>query len=444
MKSTKKASNAGKFYPSDKTELKNLIETFAIESTPFQSRAVIVPHAGYAYSGKLAAKGIQTLIQDAENIFLISPAHFERIVGCTVPAYSYFETPLGKVKVNTNIVKDLISLGMCENCNNAFEHEHSIEVQLPLIKTFFPNAKIVPIIYGCENYKTISALIKYFWADEKNVFVISSDLSHYYPAKEAIKIDNYTANLIENNEIKNFEMDMACGAVGICGLADFAKEQNYTLIRNGLTNSGETTGDTSRVVGYGTWFLYEGYKNSFIKKYYSDLVLSICKRSIESGLHLGSSLPETYPEVFYERGACFVTLQIHGNLRGCIGSVIAHRALVIDLIKNAHAAAFTDPRFNSLTLNEFANVEIEVSLLSKPEQIYFKDENELLRQIEPYKDGIIIRDGSRQGVYLPDVWAALPEKNKFLQSLKLKAGIDKNKSFENINVFKFSSTKISQ
>ena len=186
------------------------------------------------------------------------------------------------------------------------------------------------------------------------------------------------------------------------------------------------------------------YWNSFIKKYYSDLVLSICKRSIESGLHLGSSLPETYPEVFYERGACFVTLQIHGNLRGCIGSVIAHRALVIDLIKNAHAAAFTDPRFNSLTLNEFANVEIEVSLLSKPEQIYFKDENELLRQIEPYKDGIIIRDGSRQGVYLPDVWAALPEKNKFLQSLKLKAGIDKNKSFENINVFKFSSTKISQ
>lgn len=443
MENIKKASAAGKFYPSDKTKLINMMATFQKEAQPgYQSRAIIVPHAGYIYSGELAAKGYQYLDKSAKNVFIIAPAHYERIYGCAISDYDAFETPLGKINVNKELSKKLIEQFKYETCNSAFEKEHSIEVQLPFIQTFLPQAKIIPVLYGCQDYKIISELIKYLWQNEENAFVISSDLSHFYPEKEALKVDYYTANLIETNEVKNFEADMACGAVGICGITTFAKENGFSLIRIGITNSGEITGDTSSVVGYGSWLLFEGSKNEYIKEQFSKMVLDICKSSIESGLQLGNSLPRNYPDVLDERGACFVTLQIHNQLRGCIGSVIAHRPLMVDLIKNAHAAAFSDPRFNELTLDEFDMLQIEVSLLSKPEKIEFKTEKELLAKITLGTDGIILRDGNKQGVYLPTVWEQLKDKKLFLTSLKTKAGMDKEVLSESFEAFKFQTTTI--
>lgn len=445
MKNIKKAFVAGRFYPGNKDELKNLIESFKKETPPssnYQSRAIIVPHAGYIYSGRLAVQGFQYLDKNVKTVFVISPAHKERVFGCAIADYEAFETPLGEIEVNKESTKEIARLFKCKVCNDAFETEHAIEVQLPLIQTFLPNAKIVPIIYGCEDYKNISEILKHLWQNKENGFVISSDLSHFYPEKDALRVDYFTANLIETNEVKNFEADMACGAVGICGIADFAKENDFSLVRVGVTNSGEITGDTSSVVGYGSWFLYESGKNEYIKEYFSKTVLDICKSSIESGLQLGNSLPQDYPEVLEERGACFVTLKIHGQLRGCIGSIIAHRPLMQDLIKNAHAAAFSDPRFNSLTLDEFETLQIEVSLLSKPEKIDFADEDDLLNKITPHKDGLILRDGCNQGVYLPAVWEQLPDKKVFLASLKVKAGIDKTQCRESLDAQKFYTTMI--
>ena len=264
----KKSASAGTFYPSDKEELTNLIRCFEIKQPPYSSRAVIIPHAGYIYSGKLAANGIQHLKKDAKNVFIFAPAHYERIFGCTVCDYDTFETPLGDIKVNKKLIRQAAEFCDCNKSNFAFEKEHSIEVQLPLIKYFMPEAEVVPVLYGCENFKNLCETLEYFWADENNVFVISSDLSHFYPEKEAVKIDNYTARMIEENNFSNFEQEQACGAVGICGLIEFTKKKNFSLIRTGLTNSSAATGDSSRVVGYGSWFLYEGEKNNYIKEYY--------------------------------------------------------------------------------------------------------------------------------------------------------------------------------
>lgn len=440
----KKSASAGTFYPSDKEELTNLIRCFEIKQPPYSSRAVIIPHAGYIYSGKLAANGIQHLKKDAKNVFIFAPAHYERIFGCTVCDYDTFETPLGDIKVNKKLIRQAAEFCDCNKSNFAFEKEHSIEVQLPLIKYFMPKAEVVPVLYGCENFKNLCETLEYFWADENNVFVISSDLSHFYPEKEAVKIDNYTARMIEENNFSNFEQEQACGAVGICGLIEFTKKKNFSLIRTGLTNSSAATGDSSRVVGYGSWFLYEGEKNNYIKEYYSDFVKKICKDSILSGLQLGQAKINNYDCVFEQYGASFVTLELDGILRGCIGSIIAHKPLIKDLIHNAHAAAFSDPRFPALTLNEYNRITIGVSLLSKPERIEFETEKELLENLRPGVDGLIIRDGNYQAVFLPDVWEQLPDKQEFLEQLKLKAGLPKNYFSESFEAFKFKTTKINQ
>lgn len=444
MANIKKASAAGTFYPSDKSELLNIINNFKCKETEYSSRAVIVPHAGYIYSGELANCGISHLKPDAKNVFIFAPAHFERIFGCAVCSYDAFETPLGNIDVNKELSGEVSKFCDCQTNNFAFEQEHSLEVQLPLIKKHIPSAKIIPVLYGCENFTNLADTIKHFWDNEDNVFVISSDLSHFYPEKESYKIDTYTAKMIEANETRDFEMEQACGAVGICGLTDFAKNNNFSLIRIGMTNSAKVTGDSSRVVGYGSWFLYEGNKNEYIKKYYSDTVLKICKDSILSGFQLGEITPKDYPCVLEETGASFVTLELAGILRGCIGSVIAHKPLVKDLIKNAHAAAFSDPRFNPLTIDEYNKISISVSLLSKPKRIEFRDEEDLLNKLVPYEDGLIIRDGNYQAVFLPIVWEQLPDKHEFLKGLKLKAGMDENYSSETLEAFKFNAVKINQ
>lgn len=436
---TKKTNAAGTFYPSDKKELIDILDDFFTNtenSSGYYSRAIIVPHAGYLFSGRLACQGFKYLNPETEIIFIFAPSHYSRLFGCVSCDYEEFETPLGNCTVINDYANEF------ETDNSVFEKEHALEVQLPFIKYFFPAAKIVPVLYGCEDFKNISSIIEKYWQNNKISFVISSDLSHFYPERECSRIDNHTAYMIESGEIRNFDAEQACGAVGICGLVNFANSAGFSLIRNGLTNSAAQTKDSSRVVGYGSWFLYEGDKNTYIKEYFSDFVKDICKKSILSGFGIGEFEIKKFPCVFEQTGASFVTIEINGKLRGCIGSIIAHRSLIADLISNAHSAAFKDPRFEPLTYEEFENISISISLLSQPERIIFNSEEDLLTQITPYEDGIIIRDGNLQAVYLPVVWEQIPDKKDFLNSLKLKAGMHKNYFSETLQAFRFKTVKI--
>ncbi len=456
----KKSNVAGIFYPKDKDKLLEMLQDFSArdeKSSTYFSRLIIVPHAGLVYSGALAAEGYKYLSSNVKNIFIFAPSHYSRIFGCVVPSYDAFDTPLGLVQVNKSITA---SIG-CDVNDESFEKEHSIEVQLPFIQYFYnktqicaehsefciqenSNVKIVPILYGCTDYNVIKDIISKYYDNPENAFVISTDLSHFYPERECNRIDNYTAQLIETNNINNFEVEQACGAVGVCGAVSFACDNNFSFIRVGLTNSAKETGDSSRVVGYGSWFMYEGEKNNYIKRFFSDFVIDVCKKSILSGFQLGDFSPTSYPAVFEEAGASFVTLEVNGYLRGCIGSIVAHRCLIDDLIENAHSSAFKDPRFKPLTRNEYENIKISVSLLSSPERIVFSSEEELLSKITPFVDGIIIRDGNYQAVYLPVVWEQLPDKQNFLNSLKQKAGLPPDYFSKDFQAFRFSSLSIKQ
>lgn len=402
------------------------------------SRAIIAPHAGYIFSGRLAVEAYKYLNPAAKNIFIISPAHYERITGCVISDYDEWETPLGVVNVNTELTQTVAQCCDCSVNNAAFEKEHAVEVHIPIIRKMFPHAQIVPLIYGSENPVSVAKVIASFWNDKDNAFVISSDLSHFYPEAETRKIDNYTAKMIENGEIENFAYEQACGTIGITGLVRFANDKRWSMIRVGMTDSAARTGDYSRVVGYGSWFLYEGNKNEYIKKYFSDFVLDVCRNSIGDPRYE----PPEHPAVFDEDGACFVTLEKNCQLCGCIGSIIAHQPLIDDLVNNARCAAFRDPRFEPLTREEFEHLDISVSLLTKPEKMTFTDEQDLLNQLVPNRDGLIISDNGYQSVFLPVVWEQLPDKHEFMEHLKLKAGLRPDHFSETFEARRFYAVKI--
>lgn len=452
----KKATFAGMFYPNSQEELNRLLESYKEEiTTDYGTKAIIVPHAGYAYSGHAAMAGFQYL-EPSENIFIMAPSHHENFNNIALSEYTFFETPLGNLEVNNRLIEEITERFPCLIANEIFENEHSIEVQLPFIQNlFFPHKqsaaefvknlkkigkkiRIVPVLVGKCDYRLISDLISTYW--ENSSFVISSDLSHFYTQQQCRKIDTYTATIIETGKIDFLEPHQACGLTCIKGLVDFANNNECSMIRAEMYNSGDISQDKDKVVGYGSWFLYTDSKNNFIEQYYSKYVITAARASIIASINEEEFIPHKIPSVLTQFGASFVTLKLDGKLRGCIGSIYPTKPLILDIIDNARNAGFQDPRFEPLTIEELEKLEVSVSILSSIEKIDFKDERDLLSKIYPH--GIILAERDKRAVYLPVVWEQLPDREIFLNSLKEKAGLPPDYFSRTIEAYKFSAISI--
>jgi AmmeMemoRadiSam system protein A len=200
-----------------------------------------------------------------------------------------------------------------------------------------------------------------------------------------------------------------------------------TIERLDLRNSGDTAGPKDRVVGYGAWALYEDTQRARIEAAGSELI-ALARQSILAGLATGAPAPVTIDQkgrpLLTEPGAAFVTLRrSDGALRGCIGSAVATRPLMVDVTQHAFNAAFRDPRFPRLDWLELPGLSLSVSVLTPPEPMRFADESDLLQQLRPGTDGLIIADLGRRALFLPSVWEELPDPRQFLALLKLKAGM---------------------
>ena len=444
MTKIKQPSVAGSFYSADPKELKKQITNFAEHSKNYYenyTRAVIVPHAGLIYSGRLAYEGISQLDKNIKNIFIFAPAHRVGFDGLALSSFDIWNTPLGNININQEINNELKEKFNANFIDEALAPEHSIEIQVPLIQTLFENVSIIPILIGKESPEKIKNIIEYYYPNKENGFIISSDLSHFLTDEKAKQIDTVTAQMIESGNIEEFQYQQACGALGIVGLALFSNENNYSLIRIDMENSSSTTGDKTSVVGYGCWFLYEGKTNDYLKKYYTKAILDLCKIAISSRFE-NKETQIKYPQVFNQLGASFVTLEKNNHLRGCIGSIIAHRSLILDIVSNAQNAAFKDPRFNPVEKSEVEQLQIAVSILSEPKKMNFKDEEDLLNQMRPNIDGIIIKDKGYQAVYLPSVWEQLPDKKEFLNTLKIKAGLSADYFSDTFEAYRFETVYI--
>lgn len=449
---------AGSFYPEKPEELTNLLNSYKQDiEINYKSKAIIVPHAGIAYSGHAAMSGYQRL-EFNENIFIIAPSHHESFNNIALPEYTYFDTPLGSIEVNNRLIKDITEKFPSFIANEVFENEHSIEVQLPFLQNIFTphiqsamdfvkglkkigkKFKIIPILVGNCDYRLISDLISTYW--DNSSFVISSDLSHYFSKQECRQIDTYTATIIETGKIDFFQPQQACGLIGIMGLVDFANNNDCTMIRSMMYNSGDISKDVDKVVGYGSWFLYTNSRNDYIEQFYSKYVIDTVRKSIMATVNNEEFIPRDIPSVLTEYGASFITLKKNNSLRGCIGSIYPIKPLILDIIDNAKNAGFQDPRFEPLSANELDNLQISVSILSSIERIVFKDERDLLSQIYPH--GVILVEGDKRAVYLPVVWEQLPDKQVFLNSLKEKAGLAPDYFSRTIEAYKFETAYIEE
>lgn len=437
MGAIRNAAVAGMFYPAEPEELAHEIRQFLGAIQPSSApapKAVIAPHAGYIYSGPIAASAyarIAALRHVISRVVLIGPSHRVAFRGLAVPSAEAFRTPLGTVPVDRPAVAELLKLAEVGVLDAAHAQEHSLEVHLPFLQTLLDRFALVPIVAGDASPEEVAKVLDAVWGGPETLVVVSSDLSHYLDYQSAQRLDDETRTAIEGLDPAAIAYEQACGRIPIGGLLTIAKRRGLSVETVDMRNSGDTAGPRDRVVGYGAWVFTPASPGESagddveapIREQGPTLV-RLARAAIEAALDGGRLvLPDDPPELLKSPGASFVTLKIDGALRGCIGSVEAWRPLMADVTDNAVKAAFGDPRFPPLTGNEAENLTISVTVLSPPQPLAFADETDLLTKLRPRVDGLIIEDAGHRALFLPAVWDMLPNPEEFLAYLKNKAGL---------------------
>lgn len=425
---TRKPAVAGSFYPASAKEIKSMLGGWLHPSgnnalTP--PRAIIVPHAGYVFSGEVAASAYNRIPpgHQYKRVFLLGPSHRAGFAGASVDTvYSFAETPLGKVPIDISLGKRLISEGKGAFTfwsEAAHDGEHCLEVQLPFLQMVFGDVPpIVPIVIGTERLSVIQNIAKalepYF--NEDNLFIISSDFSHYPSYEDARSSDLYLAETITTGGLEEFlkalrQIDKqdfpgqgtaACGACAIAVLLEMMDAQgrdSFYAEHVMYRNSGDSIyGDKDRVVGYNSIVFTSSDHLFHFTQEEKEKMIATARASIYSYLGLKYDGDDSPVGVLKEKGyGVFVTLNLNGNLRGCIGRFTSPSSLHSTIREMARSAAFDDPRFPALSKKEAPEIEIEVSVLSPLKRIQSIDEFKLGR------DGIYMIKGYNHGTFLPQV-----------------------------------------
>lgn len=441
---------AGTFYPAAPAALAAEVGRHlgpALADRPADAplpKALIAPHAGYVYSGAIAASAyarIAPLKGRVSRVVLLGPAHRLAFRGLAVPSVGAFETPLGPVPLDRAAIDAIRALPDVVELDQAHALEHSLEVHLPFLVQALGSFSLVPIVVGEAAPASVAAVLDRLWGGPETLIVVSSDLSHYHDYATATARDRRTGASIETLALERIEPRDACGARPLAGLLAQARALDLRVTTLDLRNSGDTAGGRDRVVGYGAWSVTEG-DQSRLTETGRRMLLTVAARSIRNGLNTGRR-PEVRLGTFgreleCQRGA-FVTLSLDGRLRGCIGSPLPRQALVADVAWNAYSAAFEDPRFARLSAAEFPRLELSVSVMGAPSRLAFASEAELLAQIRPELDGLILAAAGRRGLFLPQVWQQLPAPVDFLRRLKAKAGLPADFWSDDLAVERFST-----
>ena len=261
MKNIREPAVAGVFYPEEAAVLQYSINDMLsrAEGEDLEPRAIIAPHAGYIYSGEIAASAYKLLepIKDKiHRVVLLGPTHRVAVSGCALSGAEYFRTPLGDIPVDMDAVQKLLSLPNVQLSDFAHQAEHSLEVHLPFLQTVLDEFSLVPIAVGHMDASDVMNMLDFFWDDSATFFVISSDLSHFHQYLSAQKIDQQTTYAIEQLQSDAISGEMACGVYPVNGLLELAKKHHLHCKTLDLRNSGDTAGDKSRVVGYGAYAFY--------------------------------------------------------------------------------------------------------------------------------------------------------------------------------------------
>lgn len=433
---------AGRFYPADAQTLSRTLDELAGQCGPLPAnlpdpsrlRALILPHAGYVYSGSTAAHGARLLRQARfDKVILMGPDHRVGFQGAAVSNADAFRTPLGEVPLHPDAVR-LRKNPLFRPVPASDAQEHSLEVIVPFLQHFMGDFKLVPVVMGPADSAVYARTLKGL-LDEKTLVVVSSDLSHYLGYESARAKDRQTIQaILDLDSGRLAAMDgAACGILPMLTLMELARNHRWRPVLLHASNSGDTAGDRNRVVGYAAVAFYEiegGEGKKPMTQVHEDqgrqlvrlartTIAEVLDRPVGDGLHTDDL---TDPAFEKEQGT-FVTLTIDGRLRGCIGNILPVGSIVEGVRRNALNAAFHDPRFSPLTADELDKIAIEVSLLTEPVPLAYADADDLIRRLRPAVDGVIIRQGRHSATFLPQVWDQLPHPESFLSHLCQKAGL---------------------
>jgi len=415
---------AGQFYPAESGELAKQVDDFLaevpIEKSTGAILGLIVPHAGYIYSGPVAAYGFKQLEnEDIETVILIGNSHLAYFEGAAVYDKGYFKTPLGEVEIDESLAKEIMAENKKIKADMiAHQYEHSLEVEVPFLQRVLKNFKILPILMGSGSFDDVKILAKAISKNiaDKNVIVVaSSDMSHYPPYEQANYADKKTYEAILTGEVEVLEKTIAqlekenianaqtflCGQDAVEVLMLVMQDLGVKEIKLlKYANSGDTAGDKSQVVGYSAIGFYGERRGSLLNREEQKRLLEIARQSVETYIKEGRVLTfsETNPVLNQKLGA-FVTLKKNGQLRGCIGRFTSddNPPLYQTVAEMAIAAATQDIRFLPVQAYELSELEYEVSVLSPLKKI------DDWHQIKLGKHGVKIKKDGRSGVFLPQV-----------------------------------------
>ena len=450
---------SGKFYPSNAKELKNVIEHYynniqILPKTEGSIVSLIVPHAGYIFSGQTAAyayKYLSTYELKNPIIILIGQSHNYFLDRPSVYDKSNFKTPFGEVGLEKNFISNLVNNNKHLFSTDPQAHipEHSLEVEVPFLQYIYPEFTLVPILVSSYNFEKSNQIAKSIFQTIKNyptkrpiLIICSTDLSHYPKYDDAVKVDNQTIELIKKLDAAKYyqqlpkiqQQQVQNLSCALC--ADTAV--GITLILNNLLNATEakildysnsaynkTYGDKSRVVGYLSAAFIKNSLNQKetiqmsnkndtfeISEKNQKILLSLARKTILEYLSSGKKLSfNTEDAELTQPAAVFVTLNKNKQLRGCIGTTVPQEPLYKAVINMSIASATQDPRFNKVTLDELDKIKIEISVLSPMKKV------SSAKDIKENVHGVIVKRGFNSGLFLPQVWQHLPKKENFLSEL---------------------------
>jgi AmmeMemoRadiSam system protein B/AmmeMemoRadiSam system protein A len=402
-------------------------------------KALIVPHAGYAYSGPVAASAYAQLRAAGprvERVVLIGPSHTTAHAGLALPEAAAFLTPLGAVPVDTAASARAAALRQVAVNDGPHLREHAVEVQLPFLQVLLDRFTLVPLTVGHASPEEVAEVLHEVWGGAETLVICSTDLSHYLTYGEACALDRRSADMVLSLDALALGRDQACGRTPLAGLLLEAGRRRLSARLLDLRHSGDTGGDLERVVGYGAFALDEpaaaaahpgwagGPAPEELERARRAALLTGLARAAVASL-FGGPPPLAPPGEpwLHEPRACFVSLHHEGALRGCIGAIAPRATLFEELVGSARAAASRDPRFDPVTPLELPGLDLEVSVLSPLEPLPAEDEAAALRSLRPGVDGLVLAADGRTATFIPAVWEEVREPREFLRQLRRKAGL---------------------